>query len=72
MKNCAASVATARYSPLMRRLGIPKTIPTTVVINPARINTTTIFNSGTRTAMLYAAYAPTIMNAPVPSDICPQ
>ena len=28
MKNCDASVATARYSPRMRRLGRPKTMPT--------------------------------------------
>lgn len=27
LKNCAASVATARYSPLTRRLGSPNPIP---------------------------------------------
>src|ERR1041384_742004 len=29
-KNCAASVATARYRPLMRSEGMPKSTPTTV------------------------------------------
>ena len=33
-KNCAASVATARYRPLMRRLGRPKSTPTTVAHRP--------------------------------------
>ena len=33
-KNCAASVATARYNPLTRRLGIPKNIPTKVAKTP--------------------------------------
>ena len=33
-KNCAASVATARYSPLTRRLGMPKNMPTTVAHRP--------------------------------------
>ena len=34
MKNCAASVATARYRPLMRSDGTPKSTPTTVAHSP--------------------------------------
>ena len=34
VKNCAASVATARYSPLMRRLGMPNSTPITVAHRP--------------------------------------
>ena len=34
MKNCAASVATARYRPLMRRLGMPNSMPTSVAHTP--------------------------------------
>ena len=33
-KNCAASVATARYSPLMRSDGMPNSTPTTVAQTP--------------------------------------
>ena len=33
-KNCAASVATARYRPLMRSDGMPKSTPTTVAQTP--------------------------------------
>ncbi|MDT4834870.1 hypothetical protein FQZ97_685200 [compost metagenome] len=33
-KNCAASVATARYRPLTRRLGMPKKMPTSVAKKP--------------------------------------
>ena len=33
-KNCAASVATARYSPLMRKDGMPNSTPTTVEHTP--------------------------------------
>ena len=33
-KNCAASVATARYRPLTRRLGRPNRMPTTVAHSP--------------------------------------
>ncbi|MDT4855266.1 hypothetical protein FQZ97_896110 [compost metagenome] len=33
-KNCAASVATARYRPFTRKLGMPKKIPTSVAKKP--------------------------------------
>jgi len=33
-KNCAAKVATAKYSPLTRKLGMPKNIPTRVAKKP--------------------------------------
>ena len=33
-KNCAARVATARYKPLTRKLGMPKTMPTSVAKKP--------------------------------------
>jgi len=33
-KNCAASVATAKYRPLTRKLGIPKNMPTKVAKKP--------------------------------------
>ena len=33
-KNCAASVATARYRPLMRSDGMPNSTPTTVAQTP--------------------------------------
>src|ERR687887_165343 len=34
MMNCAARVAMARYSPLIRRDGMPKNAPTTAAIGP--------------------------------------
>ena len=34
MKNWAASVATARYKPLMRSDGMPNSTPTTVALKP--------------------------------------
>ena len=33
-KNCAARVATAKYKPLTRKLGMPKNIPTKVAKKP--------------------------------------
>ena len=33
-KNCAAKVATAKYKPFTRKLGIPKKIPTNVAKKP--------------------------------------
>jgi len=52
MKNCAASVATARYRPLMRRLGMPNSTPTAVAIRPESTSTTRKFNCGTRSTRL--------------------
>ena len=51
-KNCAASVATARYRPLMRRLGMPNTMPTNAETPPASTSTIRKFSSGTRTVKL--------------------
>ena len=39
-KNCAASVATAKYKPLTRRLGMPKNMPTKVAKKPPAISAT--------------------------------
>ena len=41
MKNCAASVATARYRPLMRSDGMPKSTPTAVAQTPPSSSDTT-------------------------------
>ncbi len=71
-KNCAASVATARYKPLMRNDGMPNTTPIAVAHRPPSSSETISGMPSTRIWKLYAAYAPTAMNAPVPSDICPQ
>jgi hypothetical protein len=52
VKNCAASVATARYRPLMRSDGMPNNTPNTVAITPpSRIAATTGMPS-TRTKKL--------------------
>jgi hypothetical protein len=40
-KNCAASVATARYRPLIRSDGMPKNTPTMVAKTPPRSNEAT-------------------------------
>jgi hypothetical protein len=52
VKNCAASVATARYRPLMRRLGIPKIIPSAAAMRPAVTSTIRKFSCGTRNTRL--------------------
>ena len=52
MKNCAASVATARYRPRMRRLGRPNTTPTTIAIRPPPISDTSSGMPSKRTCRL--------------------
>ena len=54
-KNCAASVATARYSPLMRSDGMPNTTPTTVAQTPPSSSAASIGMPSMRTKKLYAA-----------------
>jgi len=53
-KNCAASVATARYKPLTRRLGMPNTTPTSVAKNPPDSRAMIRGMPSTRTWVLYA------------------
>ena len=54
-KNCAASVATARYRPLMRSEGMPKSTPTTVVQAPPSSSAASSGMPSMRTRKLYAA-----------------
>ena len=72
MKNCAASVATARYNPRMRRLGRPNTMPNTMAMSPPPSSASSSGMPSKRACRLKAAYAPTAMKAPVPSEIWPQ
>jgi hypothetical protein len=55
----------------MRRLGNPNTIPTSAAHTPASTNATRSGIPGTRSMKLYAANAPTAMNAAVPSESWP-
>ena len=52
LKNWAASVATARYSPLTRRLGMPNTMPTSVAKKPPDSRATISGMPSTRTQVL--------------------
>ena len=54
-KNCAASVATARYRPRMRSDGMPKSTPTTVAHNPPSRMAATTGMPSTRARKLKAA-----------------
>ena len=71
-KNCAASVATAKYKPFTRKLGMPKNIPTNVEKKPPNSKATISGMPSMRTKKLYAAYAPTAIKAPEPKEISPQ
>jgi len=51
-KNCAASVATARYRPRTRRLGRPNRMPNSVAHSPPRISAGISGMPGTRTKKL--------------------
>ena len=51
-KNCAASVVTARYSPLTRRLGSPNRMPKAVAHSPPRISAGISGMPGMRTKKL--------------------
>src|SRR5665647_2015436 len=55
LKNCAASVATARYRPLTRKLGKPNRIPNALEHRPPRIRARSSGMPGTRTKKLKAA-----------------
>ena len=55
----------------MRKLGSPNTIPTSAAHSPASTNATSSGMPGTRSMKLYAANAPTAMNAAVPSESWP-
>ena len=54
-KNCAASVATARYKPLTRKLGRPKSMPNNMAQTPPKTNATIKGMPSIRTKKLYAA-----------------
>ena len=55
VKNCAASVATARYRPLMRRDGMPNSTPTTVLQTPPSSSEAISGMPSMRAWKLYAA-----------------
>ena len=70
MMTCAASVAIARYRPLIRTDGSPNASPTTAVTHAA----SGTLNQNGMPALLTSsadANAPTPMNAPCPIEICP-
>ncbi len=54
-KNCAAKVATARYSPLMRSDGMPNATPTAVAHRPPSSSDNSNGMPSMRTWKLYAA-----------------
>ena len=55
----------------MRTDGSPNAMPTAAATTPARRNDTICGNHGRRSTRLYAANAPTAMNAADPSDSWP-
>ena len=71
-KNCAAKVATDKYKPFTRKLGMPKKMPTKVAKKPPTNKAAMSGMPSKRTQQLKAAYAPTAMNAPEPKEIWPQ
>jgi len=70
MMSCPASVAMARYSPLIRSDGMPTIAPISAAISPPAMRFTG-HGEPSLTAKLAAVYAPTDMNAPCPTEICP-
>ena len=54
-KNCAANVATDKYKPFTRKLGIPKKMPTNVAKKPPTNNAATKGMPSKRTQQLNAA-----------------
>ena len=52
LKNCAASVATARYRPFTRRLGSPNRMPKNMAHRPPRISVAIKGMPGMRTKKL--------------------
>src|SRR2546426_9330193 len=70
MMSCPASVAIARYKPLMRSDGIPTIAPMSAAMSPPAMRLTG-HGESRRVARFAAVYAPTDMNAPWPMDTCP-